>query len=252
MEHYSSRDVTRLRVLVAIVVLIGLLSSFLAWIGGTSVGTKRGEEAAVATFQMVPSPEPQTLLVTQIVPAEVTREVEVTRQVEVAQKVEVTQQVEVTREVEVTRQVEVTRIASVSEPPTIPIDSSGNTPDGTILNMDETWKSDGFEFTLHSPKFNSSLVTVEWSFKNNTDQVLTINVTRRNFSAENNFKEELSYYNSPYYANHLMNPGEEQFYTSELIAFRFDPSKCQNEIVVTIENISRLKKAQWRIPVNLC
>ena len=161
---------------------------------------------------------------------------------------------EATRIVEVTRVVEVTPALSDTPSPLT------NAPLETLLDIGQTWKEDGAELTLTKRTFIQNALLLEWEFKNNTNQELAVSFDENNFLAKTNLGADLEIKGFTYantYAidgklNIFLQPGQviQNKNSYHPLVINLDISnKDIAEVIITVNNISRIEKAQWKIPI---
>lgn len=167
-----------------------------------------------------------------------------------------------------------TETSSPTTPPTAtaepPTPTPDNTPPGTILDVGQTWKQDGAEFTLlDTLDYETAAVVTDWRFTNNTAHDLLVYYGNESFSAKDNLGNKLkiigfidAYGGCPWLGSGnntkgmILKSGEGVQNTGCIKSIRLHiqvdlANKQIKEIIVTASDISRIKQAQWRIPITL-
>lgn len=185
--------------------------------------------------------------------------------------IEVTRIVEATKLVEATRIVEITPVPGPTQTPVIIIVTPTTAPTATppeitapnsILAPGEAWKQGDVSFTLLDDyQFTSNKLIVNWIFANNTGGQLTVSYGNDNFTARDSSDNLLS--NRGFWdggdficpeTTKILNTGETLKNTgcNYPLRFDFDPTRCSEEIIITVSNISRIERARWRVPAPPC
>lgn len=126
-----------------------------------------------------------------------------------------------------------------------------------ILDVGETWDEDGLELTLEGYRLGVDKFLLNWKVENNTDKELYLKYFNENFSAINNLGQSLKqpYFRGCVTLERIFKPGDiarsGQSNGCPLTVEVDMSNKKINEIIVTASDISRIEKAQWRIPVDV-
>jgi hypothetical protein len=173
-------------------------------------------------------------------------------------------------------QVAVTQIIATSPPaptpapvvvvatPTIPppTPKPENTPPGSVLNPGETWKQDGAELTLVEARFEPDTIFIDWQFKNNTRQSLAVKYDESNFTVQDSLGRKLQTRGFSIgsticqgSANSVLQPQDTiKNKGCEGVPFNIEIDLSNNQVTdvtITATNISRIARAQWKVPLTV-
>lgn len=225
--------------------LIGAVAIILAaWIGRSS-GVSVGREQALATAEVKQLTDITQVAVTQIV----------VTQIAVTQ-VAVTQIVATSPPAPTPEPIVV-----VATPTSAPMPSAtpepNNTPAGSVLGEGDTWKQDGAELTLVKVDFGAKQTNIAWRFKNNTGGPLLVQYSGDNFTVKDNLGhvlKNLGFQNfNNWHINEVFPPGKSVDNAGmNPLLIEADLSNSQiTEITITVRDVSRIKLAEWKVPVNI-
>jgi len=233
----------RVYIAAAVIVALGtILGALVGRSSGVSTGQQQGQQEAFATAAVQQATTVAQGAVTQITETRIAITQVAITQVSVTQIIGTSQPIVVTATPE----------------PTVPL--VGDTPPGTILTVEQTWKSNGIELTLVSREFIVGQMLLQWRLKNNTVQELSVKYDSGNFSAKDNLGNPLSIYGFRdageicFPVNRILQPGESimNSYCKQPLTIGVDLNNKQiTEIIVTATDISRIERAQWKIPINI-
>jgi hypothetical protein len=246
----SGGNSARVAIIVALITAIGVV---LAALLGPQIivnVNQQGQATAAAQLQPTidslreaPTPTAQIIEVTREIPITVVAE----RTVVVKETVVVLQTIEVTP-------------APTIQPTELPV-----TADGTILEVGQSWKSNGIELKLSKFVLSPNGLETHWLFRNNTGKTIQVRYGDSNFSAIDN--QNVSLENAGFRfdrpgssilqsevstllesGNSIINTGADD----KPLKFGYQINCQATEIIVTASEISSIGRAQWRIPVPSC
>jgi hypothetical protein len=152
-----------------------------------------------------------------------------------------------------------TNIPATNTPEPAPTD----TPANTILDVGTPWRQEGVELTLISREFDTRAraIFLEWRLKNDTGQTILVSFSAGNFDAQDNNKNPMRvvgfFRNSTACAASVtlqLESGQSirNQDCDRPLRIEFDYANTSiTEVIVTARDVSRIKQAQWRVPINL-
>lgn len=232
------------KVYIAAAVIGAIAVVLAAWIGRSS-GVSVGREQALATAEIQQIPALTQVNVTQVA----------ITQIAVTQ-IAVTQIIATSPPAPTAEP-----IVIVATPTSMPLPSAtpepDNTPAGSILGEGDTWKQDGAELTLVQVDFGAKQTNIAWRFKNNSSGPLLVQYSGDNFIVKDNLGHVLTNKGFQNFNNWHINevfPSGKSVNNAGMspLLIEADLSNTQiTEIIITVKDVSRIKLAQWKIPINI-
>jgi hypothetical protein len=144
-----------------------------------------------------------------------------------------------------------------------------DTPPGTILEIGQTWRSNGLEFTLVSTQlgtgssyYNVGLGTHAcFRLTNRRSQDLSIRYSTNNVTAQDNFRNRLNVLGCMYDCRNwsgsevtrIIHGGESmefQIFSGSCFYVEVDTANPSiTEVIISVSGISSINNARWRIPI---
>jgi hypothetical protein len=153
------------------------------------------------------------------------------------------------------------------QPTAIPLTPTpSDTPSNAVLGMGETWRQNGVELTLVSMEPPTGIdISYQFIFTNNTNQPLAVSYGDSNFTAtdQNGIALDVRGFESLkgatryfcYEFKKVLNPGESirNKNCGAPLRIAYDTASCRvTEVIITATKVSRIDRAQWKVPLNLC
>jgi hypothetical protein len=146
-------------------------------------------------------------------------------------------------------------------PPTPTV--SNNTPPESILEVGASWQQNDIRLRLEEVSFSPDCLRLHFNLFNNTDHTIVTVINEQNFSVVDNLGRQwrfssfgFCYYGCTDYTEEIIDTIEagERFKTEGCdtwkVAFYGSVTDTRvDEVIVTVEGLSQISNARWRIPI---
>jgi DNA-binding CsgD family transcriptional regulator len=140
--------------------------------------------------------------------------------------------------------------------PTVPPD----TPPGSVLEVGDSWRQNGVRLKLIETNLSSECVSFSFDFYNETNHQMVVEIDPEAFSVRDNLGQQWELVSISDWTicdtrgiyvekqSETVDPGDN--YGAHWFGFKGPVTDSRvNEVVITVEKISQISNARWRVPI---